>query len=283
MNPAMNPFVRFILFLLIAGSGIAFGIVLLADLRGARHQSADMAREKALFSEVVDRFNGQQRHGAIAVEWQKVDASQQVLESSLLVRIYTLGTDGREVSLPIERVVIPHNRVCVEGLKLHFDDSFSDDYKDLRGATLFYFRYIHADGDSPEDGLSLLSPYEVPRATQMHADRTTQFELQLWQYLWDLIERPRQAEKNGLAVEPPPPTQPADESVSDRASSETTGEKNSPFIAARAVTNGTVYTIYVGSEGTTITEDNDPPLFQDMRREAAGQDADNGQDQSIAQ
>src|SRR5271156_4561541 len=108
----MNSFVRFILFLLIAGSGIAFGIVLLADLYGARRKSADMSREKTLFSDVIDRFNGQQRHGAIAVEWQKVDANQQVMESSLLVRIYTTGADGHEVALPIQRVVIPQNRVC---------------------------------------------------------------------------------------------------------------------------------------------------------------------------
>jgi len=274
----MNPFVRFILFLLIAGSGIAFGIVLLADLRGARHQTADMMREKALFSEVVDRFNGQQRHGAIAVEWQKVDASQQVMESSLLVRIYTIGPDGHEVALPIERVVIPRNRVCVEGLKLHFDDSFSDEYKDLRRATLFYFSQIHADGDPPENGLSLFKPYEVPLATQMHADRTTQFELQLWQYLWDLIQRPAQAEKNGLVIDPPPSTQPAGEDLSSRSSSESTAENKSPFIAARTVTNGTVYSIYVGSEGTSISEDNDPPLLNDMCREAARQDANNGQE-----
>src|SRR5579864_4469291 len=130
----MNSFARFILAVLLTGSAIAFGIVLMADVRGARRQASDMTREKALFSEVVDRFNGKQAHGLIGAAWQKVDANHQAMETSLLVRTLTLNAEGKEVALPIRRVVIPEDRGCVEGLTLSFDQGFPD-YTDLRGKT----------------------------------------------------------------------------------------------------------------------------------------------------
>src|SRR4051812_29577332 len=100
------------------------GIVMLANTRSEHRQAEDMAREQKQFAEVIARYNGQLRRGDIAVEWQKIDATQRVLETSLLVRIYTESSTGRE-ALPIVRVTVPGGRVCVDGLQLEFDALFS--------------------------------------------------------------------------------------------------------------------------------------------------------------
>src|SRR5208337_22493 len=92
----MNTFVRFVLVLLAAGSATGVGIVMLADVRGGRQQASEAALEKELFADVVDRFSGKQAHALIGMDWQKTDASQQVMETSLLVRNFTLGADGKE-------------------------------------------------------------------------------------------------------------------------------------------------------------------------------------------
>ncbi|HUO07244.1 MAG TPA: hypothetical protein VM008_02855 [Phycisphaerae bacterium] len=265
----MNSFFKFIMTLLVVGSTIAFGIVLLGDVRAARQQATDLAREKDLFADVVERFSGRQAHALIGVDWQKVDASQQVMETSLLVRNFTLGADGKEVALPIERVVIPRDRVCVQGLKLSFDDSFSEDYKDLRGRNLLYVHFIYADGGDPDKGLMLVRRWKVPRATQMHEDRATQFEMQLWQYLWELMYKARDA-RHGLSVNPEPGTWYGQASGTSPHGAGVTMTDAGIYVAARRVSNGGVYSVYVAADdGTTITENNDPALLPDMRREAA--------------
>jgi hypothetical protein len=267
----MNPFVRFILALLIIGSAIAFGIVLVADVRGSRRQASNMEREQTLFSEILDRYSSKQAHGFIAVEWQKTHGSQQVMESSLLVRLFTLNAEGKETPLPIKRVVIPQDRVSVEGLLLSFDQNFPEEYAELRGKSFTYIHFIHADGGPREDGLMLLAPYKVPRTTQMHEDRATQFEMQLWNYLWDLILVPRDG-RHGLAVTPDPSTWPQGESGKAVRAAELK-EVDRRFISSRKVANGTVYSVYVAVDGTSILENNDPSLFTDMADEAKLMDA----------
>ncbi len=245
----MPSFVRFIFFLLIAGSAIAFGIVLLADTVSERRQARDLQTEQDRFSDVINRFNGRLRHGDIAVEWQKTDASQQAMETSLLVRIYTLNDEGAEVPLPIVRVIIPHNRVSIDGLDLDFDVVFPEQYKALRNVRLAYFDEIYADGQPPEERFSLLTPGRVPRTTQVHPEHVTQYEVGLWQFLWDLIQNPRLAAKNGLKVNHIPP-------------------------ATAILQNGSVYSIFLGIEGVKIEKNEDTAILDSMRREAALQDAD---------
>jgi hypothetical protein len=55
-------------------------------------------------------------------------------------------------------------------------------------------------------------------------------------------------------------------------------ENDRHFIASRKVVNGGVYSVYVASDGTTILEDNDPSLFNDMYNEAQMMDAEKARD-----
>jgi hypothetical protein len=251
----MNGFVRSIFVLLIGASAIGLGIVLVADMRGERDQAENMRKEKASFGEMVSHYNGHLRRGEIAVEWQKVDASQQVMETSLLVRIYAIGEDGSEVPLPVERVVIPHNRVSVDGLMLDFDVIFSDKYPELRNTELVYFDHIYAD-EQPLDGrFALLEPYKVPRATQIHSDRVTHYELELWSYLWDTIGGATDIPTNGKVV--------SKEGLTARWTEPATA----------LVENGSVYAISIGRSGVHIEEDTDPSIRGNILREAARMDA----------
>jgi hypothetical protein len=253
----LSPFVRFVFGLLIAGSVIAFSIVLLADMRSEQTQSADMTKERERFADIIARYNGHLRHGDIAVEWQKTDATQQVMETSLLVRIYALDADGNETPLPILRVVIPHNRVSVDGLQLDFDSGFPEQYKALRGVRLAYFDHIYTDEQPLDERFSLLSDSKVPRDTAIHADRVTHYELELWENLWEMIDTPKLAAKTGLkAVRTPP--------------------------ATRSLEDGKVYSIYLGVEGVQIVENTDPAVLNNMLSEAHRVDAET-LEQNVAQ
>ncbi len=251
----MNGFVRSIFVMLIGASVLGLAIVMIADVRGEHRQAEDMRSEKALLGAVIGRYNGHLRRGEIAVEWQKVDASQEVMETSLLVRVYGIGEDGSEFPLPLERVVIPHNRVSVDGLILDFDVIFTDKYPELRNAELAYFDHVYANGQLAEDRFGFLKPYRVPEATQIHSDRVTQYEVELWSHLWDLMggvtdvpATGRVASKEGMTVRW---TEPA---------------------TCDLVENGSVYAISIGRGGVHIQEDTDPAIRGNMLREAARMD-----------
>ena len=239
----MSSFVRFVFALLIVSSAIAFGIVSGADINSERHQETDMGLEHDRFADIIARYNGHLRHGDIAVEWQKIDATQQVIQTSLLVRIYGLDAEGNETPLPIQRVIIPHNRVSIDGLQLDFDSGFPEQYKVLRGTRLAYFGHIYADEQLLDDRFTFLEDAKVPRDTSIHPDHVTHYEREFWESLWSMIGSPKLAAKAGLKASWAP-------------------------AATRVVENGKVYSIYLGFEGVKIGENTDPAVLTNMRLEA---------------
>jgi hypothetical protein len=244
----MHPFVRFIFTLLVVGIITNLVIVMFSNANTHREQIRDLATERQRFDDHVKVINRQMRRGEITVEWQRLDANQKVLESSLLIRQFMPREEG-PIALPTIRVIIPGDRVCIDGLKLYFDNLFSEEYEKLRDVTLFNFGKVYADGAPAETRFNFLTPYTVPVATQIHtADnnpRATYFENKLWQYVWSLIDS-KEPEKRGLTVKWMDP-------------------------ACKVVRTGALYQISIGLEGITISEDeswSQRPHRDEMLREA---------------
>jgi hypothetical protein len=231
----MSSFLRFIFALIIIGVLVNLAIVLLANARSHALQIQEKAAERERFAALTHSLDKQLRRGDMAVEWQRVDANHNVIETSLLVRQY-MPHDDKSVPLPTVRVIIPGNRVCISGLKLYFDPLFNPEYAELRDTTLFYFASVYADSVPRSQRFTFLPVDQVPIATQVHAtDKKpvpTYLENRLWQNLWPLIQQPLTAEKNGLNVTWIDPV-------------------------CKVVKSGALYRITVGLEGVTITEEDE--------------------------
>jgi len=230
----MQTFVRFIFLLLIAGAALNVGIVIIQDAKTHQAQSRNTVTERERFRKLLKLINGQLRRGEVAVEWQRIDASEKVLESALLIRQFVPTEDERPVPLPTVRVIIPGDRLSIDGLRLRFDSLYSEEYKELRGADLFYFRHVYGEGESIAKRFTFMTPYRVPQATEIHIldrdPRPSYFEGRMWDGLWNLIQEPDLAAKRGLTVTPIPPT-------------------------TVVVKGGRLYQITVGLEGVVIEED----------------------------
>jgi hypothetical protein len=254
----MTPFVRFIFLILIGGAALNLAIVMVSNAHTHQRQVEDLADERKQFADLIAIVNNHWRWGEMAVEWQRIDANENVLETSLLVRQFMPVDSGQPIPLPLHRIIIPGDRVCIDGLKLDFDQYFTEDYKELRNSTLFYFGRIYADKAAEKDRFSFLIPYGVPQATQVRYSgknpQPTYFESKLWATIWDVIQSPSPA-KRGL-----------------------TATWLDPL--CQKVKGGAMYKITVGLEGIKIEEDDtglNRTLRNDMLREGEMLDSQSGE------
>ena len=250
----MTRFVRFIFLIVAAGIAVSLGIVLSSDLRSQRQQRIAMTEERAKLEQVFARYHNRLRRAAIVVEWQKVNAVGEVLQSSLLVRRYGLDDAGKPATMPVQRIVVPGARVCIDGLVLEFDALFSEEFKALRNVHLNYFAHVYGEGQNKDERFNFLHEGDVPDATQIHPDRVTHEEMRLWRYVWVYILNPKTAPAQGLKVQWRDP-------------------------ACRTLKNGQAYMVFMGEEGIVFENADDPSLINDLLREAERQDRESGADQ----
>lgn len=241
----MSRFVRFVFLLVLLGVGVNLAIVLLANSRSERQHLASVAEEKQQFNNIIARFNGRQRRGDMAVEWQKIDADHKVLETSLLVRLYTLNDQDERQALHDFHVVIPGDKVNIDGMLVAFPDSLPDEYAALRGAKLAYFNHIYADGQSIDDRFSILTHGDPPLPTRMNPDHVTNYETQFWKLAWDLIDASLRSKTTASPV-----------------------AQNTASVS-RVVTPGVVYSFYISNFDSVpaINLNTDPGLFYELFHE----------------
>lgn len=253
----MSPFVRFILVILVAGIAINLIIVIVANGQSQSRQEQQMLDDRRLFQKVVEKYNNSLRQADIAVEWQKIDAHDQVLETSLIIR-QDAQSDSEPAGAPrhhsLTRIVIPGNRLHIDGLSLEFDAFFPEEFLVLRNTKLRYFRYLYGEGPDGkpvpvEQRFSFMSPPDVPLATRIHPDIETPtfFEIRLWRTLWDLQQNDSLAKQSGLTIM----------EIKD---------------AARAVAAHKAYVATLGIEGITLDEDVTPGLAESILNDAKSLD-----------
>ena len=218
----MNRFVRLILVILIAAAGMGIAVVVLANTRSRQIQDKQTREERAQMQKLLGEVSGHLRRADMVVESQEVDARRKAIRTTLLVRQYA-SLMGSEKSQPlrIARVVIPGDRVSVDGMRLEISERFAEEaeeFRELRGARLYYFGMIRGEQDkgikSPDgkdSRFSFLERFEVPQLTRLRPGeaRPSTFERQQWSYLWSLIPEPLEGSakttKNGLTTTWLPP------------------------------------------------------------------------------
>lgn len=255
MSRTLTSFVRFIFFVLVAGIVLNLTIVVLANMNSERQREAELQKERDSFERLLTTVNGRLRRAEIGVEWQTIDASENCLETSLLVRQFYLTENDDHKPMPIMRVKVPGNRIILDGLLLEFDALFARDHQNLqvfRGKRLAYFDHLYVEGQPDEKRFGLLDELRVPELTRINpllaGDARNAFfpsihELQIWNRLWEYIQRP--------AVERPP------------------GLLVTPLVSApREVRRGEVYWAFIGPDGITLERQTLSGLLSAMRAEA---------------
>lgn len=240
----MNSFVRFVFTVLGAGMALNVLIVLMANAHSASRQAHEMGLEREALTGLVDKVDGRLRRADIIVESQEVDALGTALRSTLLVREYASTSSDQSNPLPMARVEIPGNKLCVDGLVLKFGTDFADDAPDLqilRGRTLAYFGHVYGEeqGGQINGIFSFLRQWEAPELTRLEpsAARPTYYEQKLWPYVWRIVKDPPAPDKEG--------------STASRRGVEV--EWTAP--AERAVRLEHTYSAYIGPEGAVSIEE----------------------------
>ena len=267
----MSPFIRFIFAILIAGIVVNLAIVLLANARSERRQAQAREDEKRAFKEILDNVSGHFRRMDMIVESQHVDAHEldQALQTTLLVRQY--GSTGSDQSdpRPVARIVIPGNRVSVDGLVLSFDAFFAEEAPDYRifcDNKLAYFRRVCGEGETapekpPDPRFTWMRPYQVPELTRIHPSDSapSYFETRLWNYTWDLIEGRMAAPASR------PATGSATAAAEDFASTSRGGltvRRVAPV--TRVVRREHTYSAFINTDGTISLEEDFHPSIPDL-------------------
>lgn len=239
----MPRFTRFIVLLVVVGVMLNLGIVLVANYTTEAKHERMMAVEMANFEKVINRLSGRQRMSDMVVEWQKIDTNGVVLETSLLFRRFTMGRDGL-VALPTARIVIPGNKVLVDGITFDFDEKFSERYKPLRNKRLFFFGHVYGDTQTKEQQFAFFTPGVPPTASQVHPDRPTHLELRLWQHVGELMTSRAKVGHGGLHY---------------------TWSRSAP----QTVQLGRLYKVYLGDDGVNITVQDDRLTVNEVLESAA--------------
>jgi hypothetical protein len=247
----MSSFVRFIVLLVIVGVVGSLALVIFSNAQGRRQQVKDIAGEHELLAEHMRRLSEGLRRGEMAVEWQKVDANDKVLQSSLLIRQYMPMKGDRLKAMPTVRVIIPGSRVCIEGIRLEFGSAYPVEFQEMRGTKMSFFTNVYAEETEKKERFTFWELYQVPQGMEVHAlefnSHVTNFETKLWQLVWDLVQSPDDAKKNDLKVFTP--------------------EKVPSMKACREVHKGEFYRIDIGREGVTIMASDNRDARQDMLHE----------------
>ena len=241
----MSTFVRFIVLVLILGVVVNLAMVMFSNDRSQRKQSADLIQEREQLGRAIGRMSDKLRHGEMAVEWQKIDAKDKVLQTSLLVRQFAMTADEQPKipeELPAVRVVIPGSQVCIDGMRLEFGENYPAEYQEMRGKKLSLFVHVYSDETPAKDRFTFWpTQNEVPQLVQVHnlerAPHVTYFETKLWQTVWDLLQSPERAEKYyDLKILTP--------------------EKVASLKVCQEVRRGGFYEMNIGIGGVTIRESN---------------------------
>jgi hypothetical protein len=224
------------------------GMVSIAEIYITRHSlQVQLEKERQEFMAIISRLTGRERRADMVVEHQETNGFNQVVSTTLLWEEYTIGPDGEEEKMPILKITIPGDTPHVDALILKFQDNYVEEGDLLRGKTLAFFRRIYGESEAPDEGTSLLGPNNVPYVLCNKYSQPNQFELNLWNHIWDLIENQKLAQSEGLDV----------------------AQGDAVY---KPVVPGRLYTIYVPNDGSGLQFGEEPgesDVVQTMLKQAS--------------
>jgi hypothetical protein len=176
----------------------------LANVQSQHNQTLQYQHDSAAFKVKISEIEGHVRRADIIVESQQLDGHDKALESRLLIRQYAATGTSQEEPLPVVSVVIPGDQLQAGGVMLEFDHMFApetEDYAPLRNKQLLFFSRFGGVEDKRIRSEALsgggvpftsFSRDEVPALVRINpqSEHPSQFESQLWQYLWTILPDP---------------------------------------------------------------------------------------------
>jgi len=117
-------------------------------------------------------------------------------QTTLLFVEYDRG--GRP--LPAKAFTIDGDLARVDGVVIHFDGKFANEYGALRGQAVALLSRLHAEGHPPEKGLAIDPRNDIPNVYRDDDPKVTEFERTLWQQVWRLAEDEAYRKEMGVRV-----------------------------------------------------------------------------------
>jgi hypothetical protein len=273
----MSPFLRLVLTLVAVAVALNLLIVAIANARGQRRLAAERHQHLDALREILDASNGRLRRLEIAVEWQRIDAADQVLESSLLLRqdltpdapaAVPAGAPARGAAVPVARLNVPGDHLWLDGIVLTFAPGFGEGDPELAvlaGKRLpFFSRLVARRADdsplrpgarprpaAPEAQFAFLEQWRVPEVTRIAPGipGVNELEQRVWSRVWelmpDLATLPGKWQNRGLGALSKGPVE-------------------------LVVKKGKAYTAFLTLDTLTIEEDQSPRALADLLEMARG-------------
>lgn len=241
----MKSFVRFIFILVILSAVVALAAVLTSNLAGQATQRRSTAREKQAVLDYYQRLAGRFAEAHLAVEWQKLGQYSKVLQTSVLIRRYTLDAKGVSTALPVRRLVIDGNKLLVDGVALTFQKC-PPAYRELESKAFYAVDTVKGEVEAQQKD-QFFAKWAQPDVLRLRRDYVTQTEIDLWTDIWrslDVQESGRRGpEAEFVTLKRFPPD-------------------------SRTLVNGALYKVLVSEVGVSLIESPEPGLYKSILEEA---------------
>ena len=173
----MAAFVRFVFTIMIVGVAVNLAVVLAANSRSQHTRAVQYESQSQQFTKLVGSVDRHVRRADIIVESQRVDARNNVQESTLLLRQYRDVGTGQDHPLPVVRIIISGDMLQAGGLHLKFGSDFvgaGGEYQMLANKDIVLFGlFCGADETAPtnpnmtDERFTFLVRDKVPQLLQL--------------------------------------------------------------------------------------------------------------------
>jgi hypothetical protein len=162
-----------------------------------------LEREKQELKEIVQRLTEDRRVAEMIVLDQRPTAAG--IETTLLFS--EQARDG--TSLPPKRLTVKGDEVWVAGLSVRFEQGWLERNDPLRGHGIFLFTKIFGQNQTPESGLPIDDPGQIPdvykpdprkAGDDVRMAQVSQFERDLWGNFWQLVNDKELRAEKGVSV-----------------------------------------------------------------------------------
>ena len=107
-----------------------------------------------------------------------------------------VDADGQEVGIA-KNYTIKGTKFYVDGWIVAFEDKYVEQADELRGASLFVFKSIYGDGETPRDAQRLDDDSQA-RPGIYEDDRKSEFEQKIWSDFWGVSNDPHLQHELGI-------------------------------------------------------------------------------------
>jgi hypothetical protein len=163
-------------------------------IRALGEQIEQLEQEKVRLEQIVERLTIERRVADMLVTRQEqVDG---VLQTELLFVEY--ARDG--TPLPPKLFQVEGSIAHIDAMVIKFDRGFIEEGDALRGHSIALFHKLYGDFQPPDQAHRIDEPGKIPQIYRGADPHVSQFEQELWQNFWKLVEYPEYRERYGVRL-----------------------------------------------------------------------------------